>query len=369
MNRPATHGAPGWRLFYFKAFGHPDFQAHLQAGAPIDFCAVNADTPPDAAEATLRGAHIYQVSSGVNDIPLDFQARASLLERTPELLLVSTIGAGYDTVDVAECTRRGVAVVNQSGGANAQAVVEHTLGMMLALSKRMVEADRHLRRSAGVDRNRFVGRNLAGKTLGILGFGRVGRRLAALCARAFDMEVLVHSAHADAADLAAAGARAVTLDELLATADHVAVCCALTDATRGLMDRRAFARMKPGACFITTARGGIHDEAALLDALQSGHLAGAGIDVWDVEPPPPDHPLLALDKVIATPHTGGATVESREQAAAGAAQQILDALAGVRPPNLLNPDVWPRYLQRLRLARQRGAGPWPGAVPATVGPT
>jgi D-3-phosphoglycerate dehydrogenase len=130
---------------------------------------------------------------------------------------------------------------------------------MLALGKRVVEADRHLRRTPDLKRHRFVGHNTQGRTLGVIGFGHVGQGLARLCAQALQMRVLVHSSHADAAALAAVGAERATLDNLLQHSDYVAVCCALTEATRGLLGAAEFARMKRGAIFITTARGGIHD--------------------------------------------------------------------------------------------------------------
>jgi D-3-phosphoglycerate dehydrogenase len=348
MNAPASPSKPPYHVFYVNGYGRPSFETLLRQAGPFLLHGITAETPEAQGCAILAQAHVYQVGSGTAEVPPRYLVRAELLERTPALLLVSTIGAGYDTVDVAECTRRGIAVVNQSGGANAQAVVEHTLAMMLALGKRMVEADRHTRREAGVQRHRFVGQNLLGRTLGLVGFGQVGRRLAALCAQGFGMRVLVHSEHASAQALQAAGAEAAPLDRVLAEADYVAVCCALTERTRGLIDAAAFARMKRGAYFVTTARGGIHDERALVEALRSGHLAGAGVDVWDVEPPPLDHPLLAMDNVIATPHIAGATVESREQAAACAVTQIAQAMRGERPANLLNPDVWPHFLRRLQ---------------------
>lgn len=337
------------RLFYVRVFGQPLFaQRMAEQGIQMQDLAAAADAAQ--VESVLQRAHVFQISSGVNDLSAGLLAGPALFERTPELLLVSTIGAGYDTVDVAECTRRGIAVTSQGGGANAQAVVEHTLAMMLALGKRVVEADRHLRRTPDLQRHRFVGHNTQGRTVGVIGFGHVGQGLARLCAQALQMRVLVHSSYADAAALAAVGAERASLDELLQASDYVAVCCALTEATRGLLGAAEFARMKRGAFFITTARGGIHDEEALLQALTQGHLAGAGLDVWDQEPPHPSHPLLQLDQVIATPHIGGATHESRLQAAELAAAQIGAALSGQQPVNLLNPQVWPRFMERLASA-------------------
>jgi D-3-phosphoglycerate dehydrogenase len=303
-----------------------------------------------ALEETLANAHVYHVSSGINDLAPWQRVHDDLLARMPSLLLVSTIGAGHDPVDVAACTRHGVAVVNKSGGANAQAVVEHTLGLMLALGKRIVEADRQVRRPGPVDRHRLIGRNAQGRTVGIIGFGHVGHGLARACAIGLQMQVLVHSGHATPGELAAVGAAPASLDELLSTADYVAVCCSLSDATRGLIGQSQFARMKRGAFFITTARGGIHDESALHQALASGHLGGAGLDVWQEEPPQASHPLLQLEQVIGSPHIGGSSLESRDGATALAIEQVTSALAGRQPPNLLNPEVWPRFLARLASA-------------------
>jgi D-3-phosphoglycerate dehydrogenase len=293
----------------------------------------------------------------VNEIEPKYLAGADLLARAPKLLLVSTMGAGYDTVDVAACTLAGVAVVNQGGGGNAQAVAEHVLGMMLCLSKRIAEADRHMRREAGVNRHDFVGRNALGKTLGIIGFGNVGTSLAALCRSALRMRILVHDAYRDAETIAVQGCEQAPLDELLARSDFVVVCCSLTGETRGMIGARQFASMQKHAYFVTAARGGIHDEAALIEALREKRIAGAGVDVWDVEPPLPDHPLLEMDNVIATPHIGGATIESRIQAAQAAARQILEVFEGRRPPRLLNPQAWPLFCTRFE--REFGFRPEP----------
>jgi D-3-phosphoglycerate dehydrogenase len=138
----------------------------------------------------------------------------------------------------------------------------------------------------------------------------------------------------------------VSLDELLAQADVVSLHCPRDASTLKMINADAFARMKKGAIFISTARGGIHDEAALVQALRSGHLAGAGLDVWDQEPPPLDHPLLAMDNVFGTFHTAGVTHEARRNVAQIAAEQIAGLLAGERPPRLVNPEVWPAYEKR-----------------------
>ena len=308
----------------------------------LDVFAVRGDA--QAARDLLARAHVYQISAAKDELPQAWFARAELLALCPQLLCVSSGGAGYDTVDVAACTAAGIAVVNQAGG-NAPSVAEHTLAMMLGLSRRMVECDRRMRREPGFTRESLMGHEIGGKTLGLVGIGEVGKRVAAL-ARAFGMQVLATDPFVAPEEIARRGARAVSFEQLLAESDFVSLHCPRDAGTLKMMDAGAFARMKKGAIFITTARGGIHDEAALVEALRSGHLAGAGLDVWDREPPPLDHPLLAMDNVSATFHTAGVTHEARHNVAAMAARQIAGLLAGGRPPRLVNPEVWPAFEER-----------------------
>lgn len=320
------------------------FDARMAQEPGISLGVFAARGPAAAAWDMLAGAHVYQISAAKDELPIEWFARADLLARCPHLLCVSSGGAGYDTVDVAACTAAGIAVVNQAGG-NAPSVAEHTLGLMLGVSRRMAECDRRLRREQGFTREDVMGREIHGKTLGLVGIGEVGTRVAAL-ARAFGMQVVATDPFVAPEEIARRGARAVPLEQLLAESDFVSLHCPRDATTLKMMDATAFARMKKGAIFITTARGGIHDEAALAQALQSGHLAGAGIDVWDREPPPLDHPLLALDNVYATFHTAGVTHEARRNVAAMAAEQIVAMLEGQRPPRLVNPAVWPAYEKR-----------------------
>ena len=292
----------------------------------------------------LASAHVYHVSAAKDELPREWFARAELIARCPNLLCVSSGGAGYDTVDVDACTAAGIAVVNQAGG-NAVSVAEHTLGFMLGISRRMLEGDRRMRREVGYPREDVMGHEIGGKTVGLVGIGHIGKRVAAL-ARAFGMEVIATDPFLSAEEIARRGAKAVSFHELLASSDFVSLHCPRDAGTLKMMNADTFGRMKKGAIFITTARGGIHDEAALVQALQSGHLAGAGIDVWDQEPPPLDHPLLAMDKVFATFHTAGVTHEGRRNVAAIGAEQVAGILRGERPPRLINPEVWPAFEQR-----------------------
>jgi D-3-phosphoglycerate dehydrogenase len=191
-----------------------------------------------------------------------------------------------------------------------------------------------------------MGGEIQGKTIGIVGLGNVGRRIAALCNGLFGMKVLAYDPYLSADEMAARGGEKVELDELLRRSDYVSISCPLNKETRGMIGARQFALMQPHAYFITTARGFIHDEAALFEALRDKRIAGAGLDVWAKEPPPPDHPLLQFDNVVASPHTAGVTREARENMGRIAAEQMLDTLDGKRPPRIINPEVWPAYAKR-----------------------
>src|SRR5271169_5178313 len=277
---------------------------------------------PDAtALEILSAAHAHQTGSARDELVPHYHTRAELLGLTPNLLIVSTNGAGYDTVDVKACTERGILVVNQSGG-NAEAVAEHVVGMMLCLVKRVGECDRALRAGTLTKRADFMGREAFGKTVGVIGIGNVGRRVAELCGGLMRMQVLAYDPYVDADEVRARGATKVELDELLRRADFVSINCPLTDESRKMIGAREYALMQPTAYFITTARGFIHDEAALEQALRDNRIAGAGLDVWGKEPPPPDHPLMRFDNVIVTAHTAGVTHEARPNMGKIAAEQV-----------------------------------------------
>jgi D-3-phosphoglycerate dehydrogenase / 2-oxoglutarate reductase len=322
----------------------PAFDERLAKEPGVSLGIFPARGNPAAAWDMLSAAHVYHISAAKDELPGEFFARAELLARCPDLLCVSAGGAGYDTVDVAACTAAGVIVVNQAGG-NAVSVAEHTLAMILGVSRRMIEGDRRMRRELGYSREDVMGHEIRGKTLGLVGIGHIGTRVAAL-AHAFGLEVIATDPLLAAGEIARRGAEPVSFEDLLARSDFVSLHCPRDASTLKMMNAAAFGRMKKGSIFITTARGGIHDEAALVDALASGHLAGAGIDVWDQEPPPLDHPLLARDNVFATYHVAGVTHESRRNVAAISAEQIVALLAGERPPRLINPEALPAYEKR-----------------------
>jgi D-3-phosphoglycerate dehydrogenase len=333
------------RVFYVKYLSHPIYADILQARADVRLDRLENDSPDNVAAPILSAAHAYQVGAARDELAKHFHVDQDLLRRAPNLLIVSSNGAGYDPVDVDACTAAGVLVVNQSGG-NANSVAEHALAMLLTLSKRIIEADRALRRDANVNRNALMGTEAQGKTIGIVGLGNVGRRIAALANGLLGMKVLAFDPYLSATEMAARGGEKVELEELLRRSDYVSISCPLTKESRGMIGAREFALMQPHAYFITTARGFIHDEPALLEALRDKRIAGAGLDVWAKEPPPADHPLLQFDNVLASPHTAGVTKEARENMGRIAAEQLLDALDGKRPPRIINPEVWPGYARR-----------------------
>jgi D-3-phosphoglycerate dehydrogenase len=337
------------RVFYVKYLAHKVYADILRARPDVRLDRLENESPEEISAPILSAAHAYQIGAARDELARHFHVDQDLLRRAPNLLIVSSNGAGYDPVDVEACSEAGVLVVNQSGG-NAHSVAEHALGMLLTLSKRILEADRALRREANVSRNALIGTEAHGKTIGIVGLGNVGRRIAALCKGLLGMKVLAYDPYLTASEMAARGGEKVELGELLSRSDYVSVSCPLTRESRGMIGAREFALMQPHAYFITTARGFIHDEAALLEALRNRLIAGAGLDVWAKEPPPPDHPLLKFDNVLASPHTAGVTREARVNMGRIAAEQILDALDGMRPPRIINPEVWPRYIRRFERA-------------------
>ena len=317
----------------------------LEAAGDIDLAVLTHDMPEVDKWAALAAAHGQIISASRQELPRELHVNADYLKRCPQVLAVSSTGAGYDTIDIAACTDAGVIAVNQAGG-NKEAVAEHTLGMLLMLAKRIGEADRKIRRGEVKARADLMGHDILGMTIGLVGIGNVGTRVAKLAGELFNMRVLAYDPYLDGQEIARRGAEPVDMATLLSQSDVVSIHCPRTAETMNVMNADAFGQMKKGAWFITTARGGIHDEMALFAALQSGHLAGAGLDVWVDEPPKLDHPLLSLDNVIATPHTAGITVESRQKISTFLAEQMLQIFRGERPPRLLNPEAWDAFQAR-----------------------
>ncbi|MGH9398906.1 MAG: phosphoglycerate dehydrogenase, partial [Thermoanaerobaculia bacterium] len=250
---------------------------------------------------------------------------AELLAAGPRLSVVARAGVGVDNVDVPAATARGVLVLN-APTANVVSAVEHTFALLLALLRRVPDAASSMARGQW-EKSKFVGSELAGKTLGIVGLGQVGSRVAAR-ARAFEAKVVGHDPYLPAERASEMGVELVSLPELLSRSDIVTLHAAVAQRGKPLIGREEIARMKKGAILVNVARGALVDGAALVAALQSGHLSGAALDVFEPEPPDPDDPLLKLSNVVATPHLGASTVEAQERVALQTIEGLLAALAG-----------------------------------------
>jgi len=251
------------------------------------------------------------------------QATADLLRAGKRLKVVGRAGIGVDNVDVSAATELGILVVN-APTANLMSATEHTFALLLSLARRVAEADASMK--AGEWNRKLTGVELQGKTLGIIGFGRIGQRVADR-ARGFEMKIVAHDPFLDAAAARRLEMELLPLNELLARADAVTLHVPLTDQTRNLLDKERLAAMKKGALLVNCARGGVVDEEALLAALESGHLGGAALDVFAAEPPT-DLRLVRHKKVVATPHLGAQTREAQERISLETAEMVLAALSG-----------------------------------------
>ena len=277
---------------------------------------VAGDRP--ALERSLAKAEALLVRSETRVTP-------ALLQSAPRLRVIGRAGAGVDTIDVEAATARGIVVVNAPGG-NAVAAAEHSLALMFALARRVAAADASLKRGQW-SRSAYMGTELTGKTLGLVGLGRVGTEVARR-ALGLDMHVLVYDPYVPDEHARHLGLEPAELDALLEASDFVSLHVPLTEATRGILSAERIARMRREAFVINCARGGLVDEAALLTALDEGRLAGAGVDVFSKEPVPAEDPLPRHPKVVATPHLGASTVEAQANVAAQVANEVLAVLEG-----------------------------------------
>src|SRR5690606_28669898 len=284
------------------------------------------------------------------------QVTARALEGADRLAVIGRAGIGVDNIDVAAATRRGIVVMN-TPDAGATTTAEHAIALLLALARHVPAADAALK-AGRWDKNRFLGVELTGKVLGVLGLGNIGR-IVAERGKGLAMEVLAHDPFVPA-ERVPSGVRLVDLEELLARADFVTVHVPLLVATHHLLDRDRLALMKRGARLIHAARGGIVDDAALCDLLESGHLAGAALDVFEAEPLPGDHRLRRLPNVVLTPHIGASTQEAKRNVALDLAHQVVlcltrgVALNGVNVPRIA-PGEAPAVAPFLDLAHHLGA--------------
>lgn len=248
---------------------------------------------------------------------------AEVMDAAPRLRVVGRAGVGVDNIDVAAATARGLVVMNAPDG-NTMTTAEHTLALLMSLARRIPQSASSLK-AGRWERKRFIGVELQGKTLGIVGLGRIGRVVASR-ARSLGMNIVAYDPFIQPEQARDLEVETVALDEVLSRADFLTIHTPLTSETRGLIGREAFARMKQGVRIINCARGGLVDERALLEAIKEGKVAGAALDVFEAEPPPADHPLIIREEVIATPHLGASTTEAQEGVAFTVAEQMRDFL-------------------------------------------
>ncbi|HEV8338235.1 MAG TPA: hydroxyacid dehydrogenase [bacterium] len=281
--------------------------------------------------ADLSKETVFSLVAGADGLVIRAHGRVDdrLLGAAPRLRVVGRHGVGLDNIDVAACTRRGVWVVH-TPLAGVEAVAEHAVALMLAVARGIVRSDRAVRAGEfDTARMALAGRELAGRTLGVIGFGRIGRRTAEICRAAFGMTVLFADALPRAEEAARLPARRVELADLLGQSEIVTVHLPLTAETRHLLDRQALAAMKRGAILINTSRGAVIDEAALVEILRAGHLS-AGLDVFEEEPLPPEHPLTGLPNVVLTPHAASHSEEGL-RAMAAVVEDVMRVLSGEAP--------------------------------------
>jgi D-3-phosphoglycerate dehydrogenase len=300
-----------------------------------------------ALERHLPEAHALHALAPGGHMPVT----AEMLDRAAKLEVVFISAAGTDRIDVDAATERGIVVIN-AVGANAPAVAEHAVGLMLALCRRICDTDRHAHVHKRVDPLRVMQTPprlslLGGKVLAIVGYGFVGRSIADIVKRGFGMEVIAYDPYFDPIEAERQGVRVVAdLHEALRAADFVSVSTPFGAETASLIGAAELSAMKPTAFLVNTARGGVVDADALLKALSEGTIAGAGLDVTDPEPLPDGSPFFDLDNVVLTPHLGGNASEVFRASSLTPVRLMLDALRGRRPRHMVNPGVWARHVER-----------------------
>lgn len=261
---------------------------------------------------------------------------AGLLQHASKLKAIARAGVGVDNVDLAIATEKGIVVMNTPFG-NTISTAEHAFGLMLALARNIPISDGTMRQGRW-DRKQFMGVELRGKTLGLIGFGRIGQALA-VRAIAFEMNVVAFDPYVAPEIFANQGVQGVDLDTLYTQADFISLHTVVTDETRNMISAESLSRMKHGVRLINAARGALVDEQALADAIKSGQVAGAALDVYSSEPPPPENPLIGLENVVHTPHLAASTSDAQVQVAVDAATQIINALLKQEFENVVNRDV------------------------------
>ncbi len=288
---------------------------------------------PEMVALLMKDARAIVLRTGIKMTP-------ELMDRSQELLTISRTGAGFDNVDLEAATERGI-IVTSSIGVNTESVAEHCLALMFCLFKQLFILDREARAGNFKIRYKNYPRELKGKTLGVIGFGRIGSLLADKCHRVLGMKILAHDPYLaeELQENYAAWVDFVDIDSVFRAADIISVHIPLTDATRDFISMKHFRMMKPDAFFINASRGGVVSEGDLIEALQKGMIAGAGLDVFEKEPVEKGNPLLTMDNVILTPHVAALTAECVVKMAVSAVERVIDVFSGVKPPNISNADV------------------------------
>jgi D-3-phosphoglycerate dehydrogenase len=293
----------------------------------------------EASVAELRQA-LPEADAAI--VSTRFPIRAPEIELGCRLEVIGRPGAGVDSVDIAAADLAGIPVVYTPAGPT-ESVAEHVLCFMLMLAKQIRKADQAIRHGDFAFRTRATGTELLGKTVGIIGGGHIGSRVARICSTAFDMRVLLYDPYLTPAQaMACGGELCSTLDQVMRESDFVTVHTPLTPETRQLVGEREIGLMQPTAFLVNTSRGPVVDESALTEALRAGRIAGAGLDVFESEPVDPGSPLLCMENTVLTPHLSSFTDEGRYRMGIAVVEQVLQVLRGERPQYLANPDVWQR---------------------------
>jgi len=276
-------------------------------------------------EPGLKGGDLLAAVADVDGLVIrsGTKVTAEVLAAAEKLKVIGRAGIGVDNVDVAAATERGIVVMNTPSGNNIT-TAEHTIALLISLARHIPQATTSMK-AGKWEKSRFIGMELYNRTLGVVGLGNIGRLVAAR-AKGLGMKVIAYDPFLSEGAKAAAGVELVALDEMLARADAISVHVPRTPETTGLLNEAAFEKMRPGVLIINAARGGIVDEAALLRALNSGRVGGAAMDVFQKEPPSPDDPLIAHERVICTPHLGASTEQAQVNVAIAVAEQVRDFL-------------------------------------------